>query len=391
MTTRSTVNRALLLAAATGVAWCAGCDRPASEGASPTESVPTSSAGGLAASTTAAKQPTSPARSSTAAPGTAPAITFASKTHDFGRILETEIQTAWLEFTNTGGSTLIIEDIKTSCGCTVATPDRREYEPGESGHIEIEFDPAGPGENQRKYVKVIANTEPELTQVAITADVDPFVIIEPRMLELGVLPYRSEHSRTLSVTSTDPDFRIEAVRTSNPAVTARVVGTIEPAGDGTPRKDGVEVTIASNAPWGPLFSWLEMDVKGTPGAGADPITYEAKLRVQGQLFGDLRAEPDTLRFGAEPGQAFERTVVLRRADGAPFTVLGAEVLADRLDNAQVRVDQVGPGEYQVTLTATAGSIMAMVNGAVMVSTDVDGEGRVDIPIVGVIRKVAEIR
>jgi len=49
------------------------------------------------------------------------------------------------QFTNLGKTPLIINDVKTSCGCTVPEWPKAPIRPGEKGLIKIKYDAAYPG------------------------------------------------------------------------------------------------------------------------------------------------------------------------------------------------------------------------------------------------------
>ena len=61
------------------------------------------------------------------------AITFDNTLHDFGAIWDHEKATHKFRFSNTGSETLVITDVRSTCGCTVPELDKKSYEPGESG------------------------------------------------------------------------------------------------------------------------------------------------------------------------------------------------------------------------------------------------------------------
>ena len=72
-----------------------------------------------------------PQPSAEAPPVAVPRITFDKTVHDFGRITDTRKQTALFRFTNTGTGTLKVQDMKSSCGCTVPKLARKEFPPGD--------------------------------------------------------------------------------------------------------------------------------------------------------------------------------------------------------------------------------------------------------------------
>jgi hypothetical protein len=327
----------------------AGCDRAPDESATATAAAPVN-----------------------AAPA---AITFAASTHDFGEMYETEERATRFEFTNTGGDLLVIQEVKTSCGCTAARLDDREYRPGESGSIDVVFDPPGSG-SQTKHITVVSNAQPEaVTRLTIQAEVKPFIVFEPSWLRLGVLPYGREHRATVSVTSPDEGFTIEEVRTTSAHAIARAV-----AGS-----TNVEVIIPATTPWGGCYFALEVVARGRPFPGAQPVLHTSRIRVAAQLFGELSAEPDMFRFGVAAGEPIERTIRLSGAGGRPFAVLDVTVVDQYLPDATATAERVSPDAWDLTLRATAPPRAARCLGSVNVRTDVPGEERIRIGILGVVR------
>lgn len=92
--------------------------------------------------------------------------------HDFGAIDQDKPAFTTFTITNTGTNPLIISSAKGSCGCTVPTFPKEPIAPGESGTIEVSFDPSGkPGPNN-KTVTILANTEPANTVLNVKATVN---------------------------------------------------------------------------------------------------------------------------------------------------------------------------------------------------------------------------
>lgn len=100
-----------------------------------------------------------------------PVISFTKTTHDFGAIIEGEIVETTFEFTNTGGSDLVLTKVSASCGCTIPKYDTKPVKPGKKGEIVVSFNSENRKGNQNKTVKVLANTQPSLTKLEITANI----------------------------------------------------------------------------------------------------------------------------------------------------------------------------------------------------------------------------
>ena len=100
-----------------------------------------------------------------------PVIEFESKTHDFGIIVEGERVSWTYKFKNTGGSNLIITDASSTCACTVPKYSKKPIPPGGEGKIEVVFNSDNrPGSNH-KNVRVMSNTQPNVTILELTAEV----------------------------------------------------------------------------------------------------------------------------------------------------------------------------------------------------------------------------
>lgn len=86
-----------------------------------------------------------------------PKIQFEKTEHDFGTITEGESVEYIFKFSNAGTDTLVITNVRASCGCTAALVSERVLAPGKSGEIKAVFDSHGrPGKNS-KTIAVISN------------------------------------------------------------------------------------------------------------------------------------------------------------------------------------------------------------------------------------------
>jgi uncharacterized cupredoxin-like copper-binding protein len=94
-----------------------------------------------------------------------PKISFQQTEYDFGDIVQGEKVHYNFIVTNTGGNILEITNVRASCGCTAALPDKREIQPGESTQIKVEFNSAGRIAKQVKNIFVTSNDKdnPEVT------------------------------------------------------------------------------------------------------------------------------------------------------------------------------------------------------------------------------------
>lgn len=99
---------------------------------------------------------------------------FESTTHDFGKIAE-EVGSATCEFvfTNKGDKPLIIQDIRTSCGCTTPSYTKDPILPGKKGTIKVSYSTTGRVGNFNKRITVFTNEPDTVYTLTITGEVLP--------------------------------------------------------------------------------------------------------------------------------------------------------------------------------------------------------------------------
>jgi len=100
-----------------------------------------------------------------------PVLTFQETEHDFGKLIEGETVAFNFTFTNTGKSDLVIADVSSSCGCTVPSYPKNAIRAGGKGVIKVSFNSRGRRGFQTKTIVVVANTQPNITQLRIKAQV----------------------------------------------------------------------------------------------------------------------------------------------------------------------------------------------------------------------------
>lgn len=83
-------------------------------------------------------------------------IAFDTTVIDYGTIARGSDGTRTFEFTNTGNTPLILNQVKTSCSCSATSYTRRPIMPGERGEIEVRYDTNYVGHFE-KYIYVASN------------------------------------------------------------------------------------------------------------------------------------------------------------------------------------------------------------------------------------------
>lgn len=108
----------------------------------------------------------------TPTPVDVPVIAFTDTLVELGIVSEGTQADVVFSFQNTGDAALILSDVSTSCGCTLAEQWPREpIQPGGKGEVAVRFDSRGRVGANRKEVFVVTNAVPSTTTLVLIAEV----------------------------------------------------------------------------------------------------------------------------------------------------------------------------------------------------------------------------
>jgi beta-lactamase regulating signal transducer with metallopeptidase domain len=144
-----------------------------------------------------------------------PRITFESETHDFGQVPPGSKNTCEFKFKNTGDAMLTVAKIKTTCGCTVASltrnsPEKKDYQPGETGTITITYKAGKRPGRASKHIHVPSNDKTR-PKVSLTIKADIVLHVNPDPDELALLLNR-ENARCPDITLVSIDGEPFAIK-----------------------------------------------------------------------------------------------------------------------------------------------------------------------------------
>ena len=98
-------------------------------------------------------------------------IKYDKSSHDFGKFDEEKKQTVVFAFTNTGDEPLVIQQVMTTCGCTVADYTKTPIPAGKKGQIKVTYNGKGkPKAFFRKVITVRSNATNAMTRIYISGD-----------------------------------------------------------------------------------------------------------------------------------------------------------------------------------------------------------------------------
>ena len=123
-------------------------------------------------------------------------------------------------FTNTSKQPVTIDSVKSSCGCTTASLDKKNYLPGEKGQITAVFTPTSSRKGtQVKAIKVTVKGEPDPAYLTLVARVGEAVEFNPPLVFWRVA--EAPKPKTIRV-KVPAGTRLTGVTSSHPRMTVKL-------------------------------------------------------------------------------------------------------------------------------------------------------------------------
>ena len=331
-----------------------------------------------------------PRPASQPAPASMARMEFKTTTHDVGQVFDHEPQEFKFEFTNTGEEDLVIDRVQSSCGCTAGELEKKVYAPGESGAIDVNFNPKGKKGDQRRQLTVYSNDSSGREKILlVTGSVTQLVAIEPAILSMGSVAKGQTATKFITVTGRSDDFEVTRATAGDLEVFAtRVVG-VEPIAElnakgeetgETLRRATIEVTLKQGARVGRVDDRLTIRTN-------DPRRPIVTAQVIATVMGDLAVTPPRISIGRpELGETFEREFTVASRAGEPFKIKEISFPNGpvRIEFEYEPVNADKPDTYKVRMRATAARVHPRLRQEIVIRTDVQDEEEIRVPLSGVI-------
>lgn len=348
--------------------------------------------------TTPPPAPGTPGVTPEAAPGAevpadAPKMVLEKTFHDFGDLFKEDAVSTKIKYSNQGKTALQGIEFRPSCGCTAATGYKTSLNPGESGEVELTFNPKGrPGKNV-KTVSVMSNDPAGPQSIRFEANFVPLVQVNPTALQFGTVVAGSEGKAYLTITCRDAAFNIKSIEINNPLITALTTDDdVKSTDPNYPGRHVIEFKLSNTAPTGPLSAEAVITVlsRMDPAAPDAPKEIKSTVAVIAHVLGDLVVEPRFIRVAqAFPNEKFEEGVFVTSASGKPFNITSAEVTETTLPGVSTRwekYDNSGIKGYRLFITGTGSSTIGMFRGQIELKTDLPNESPAKIQFNGFVRE-----
>lgn len=145
-----------------------------------------------------------------------PEIYFEQQVYDFGKIYIGEKLEHVFKFKNAGHGVLVIDNVKSSCGCTAALVSKNKLIKDEEGQVEIKYNP---GKYVGKVTKsvVVNSNDPKNQKIklTITGEIIEEVVVNPKRLNFGIIRKGDTFTKEIEV-KTVPELNVEVLKVESP-------------------------------------------------------------------------------------------------------------------------------------------------------------------------------
>lgn len=150
-----------------------------------------------------------------------PKIVLDKADYDFGQVFEGQKVDHVFRFQNAGDAPLIIDRVRSSCGCTAALLSATSLAPGEVGEVRTSFDSNRFSGEVVKTVYLYSNDATQATsQFNLRGTVVREIEIDPGQLDLGPLPAGIGREARVTLTNRGPkELQLLGVKSTMAEVT----------------------------------------------------------------------------------------------------------------------------------------------------------------------------
>jgi len=300
-----------------------------------------------------------------------PRIEIANPVFNFGTALEGQHVTHDFVIKNSGRTELVITNVRTSCGCTVASPAKQHLSPGESVELPVTFDTSFQKGAKVREITIFTN-DPKSPQTIVTLQGTVKLLVEadPSEINFDKVRFGSAANRELIISDLTggKDFHIGSITNSN----SNLKVTRSPRPDGKPGAR-LDVALLGSMPIGPFDDTIDVVSNRRP----------LQVHVFGQITGDLNLEPAQISFGIVPhGESALRILKLTNDSAKPVQVTAVSSSNQSVD---ARVEPIAAGkEYKITVELRKNTPDGQLRGQLAIKTDSPTQATLTVPFYGIV-------
>ena len=292
--------------------------------------------------------------------------------YDFGTVLEGQHVAHSFTIKNLGTKDLILNGVKTSCGCTAAAPSTNRVPPGGESQIAVTFDTHFQKGHRERTITVYTN-DPANPNALMTLQGNVEVEVEatPADVMFGKVHQGVEMTKEVVISDlvkNSKGFSVGPLSNTSPNIKV----------SSAPRKDGkpgaiLTVTLLKSMPIGQFDDSIDVVNNRKP----------IQVHVSGIVTGDLTLDPAQVSFGIVPSkQSVVRILRLTNEGSHAVNVLG---VSSTDQSVIASVEPVRPGkEYKITVELRKNTPDGQLRGSLAIRTDDAGQSTLSVPFYGII-------
>ncbi len=318
------------------------------------------------------------------AAATAPApLQFDSMSHDWGRQTDVAPLKHTFKFTNISDQTVTIRSVSATCGCTVPQLTKKIYAPGETGEIEVSFNPKNRRGPQSKQVNITFEGDSYAPmRLDLSSHILPMLWVEPNRVLFQDNYKGTGGTQQVTVTARNPDFEITSMEGMEQYFSAKVVASevAEEEGDQV-RKITLEVTLDKEAPIGTHNTQLVFKSN-------EPSWPEFKLFATAMVVGELKADPPSALIRTQqPNTPFESLAIIETRNSKEFEIDSVDWTIDGGQDLSLVVDWEdysstrGRPTYLLRISGVTPPTTGQVRATLKVKAKIAGMEDEEIPVV----------
>ncbi|TVM00276.1 MAG: hypothetical protein CV087_15025 [Candidatus Brocadia sp. WS118] len=300
-----------------------------------------------------------------------PKIVFEEQTYNFGKIYIGEIVEHGFKFENQGSGELIVNNVKSSCGCTAALVSKSHLLKDEAGEIQVKFNPGRYVGKVSKSVTVNSN-DPKSSSVklTITGEVIEEISVNPRQINFGIVKKGDSCTRNVEI-KTIPELKIEIKKVESP--NPYIAITENKTDLNSTRR--FEVTLRNYDYVGKLSGIIFIYTSSSKQERLD-------IPFSGEIIGDITIYPEIISFGkVKKDQSVNKTVIVN--------FVNKEVKIEKIEVdpnvINYTVSELNNSSKKIDITFGKDSKIGKITGSLKIYTNSTIQPIIHIPIKGEIK------
>jgi hypothetical protein len=315
-----------------------------------------------------------------------PRLTLDPLSLELGTLSQDETVNSEITIRNDGDAPLVIQEVRSSCGCTVTDLKTTELAPGESTPLIITFHSEKFQGEQNKSIQIVSN-DPQNGErdFEIHAYVHVPVMVFPKRRSVGLGYGRAgEHKpgQVLFESHDVPELQLSLARYNEDVFDIQ----LQPSYEDNPQKVALIARTKSTAPPGNYREFVRVRTNVPEMATID-------IEVFAEVVLDLQIDKDKINFRyAQRDKPLESQVQVQAvADDVTFKVTGAEI---DLPNFEVRVEEKAPNRETIvyisgypleTTDPRAQAAQGRMMGTLRIFTDLPSQPELQIKVIYLLR------